>query len=184
MQHIYIPFNLSASSARIAASLNAGSLTTTGSGTVNLSLRVGIYTLNGSALSLLASGSALNSYRVTASGAAGVSAVLNGVREISSPLSVNVTPGDYWIGALLATATTSASLGVSIMGNNQLSAGGGSIGILGSAIGAGARDMLMGQGLFSTAALPSSVAISAISNTASNNVMRAAFYHALYSTIY
>ncbi|TAH35724.1 hypothetical protein EYC59_02060 [Candidatus Saccharibacteria bacterium] len=191
LQHVYIPFYLTGSSARIAASISAGSLTTTGATqTVNISLHMGIYTLSGSTLSSVSTASALNSFSYTQSNTQGISNY-NSLREITAPLTVNVTPGEYWVAALVQTASTGNSgFGMTMMGDNQLHVSNANIGVgvLGAALTASGQPAYMGQGIFSaqTAAMPSSIVVSAINHSSGtvSNAQRAAFYHAFYSATY
>jgi hypothetical protein len=146
---------------------------------MNMSLQFGIYTLSGSTLSLVSSGSALNSFSWSGSAQ---SSRFNSLRQITAPININMTPGEYWVGALMSTATTYAGATISMYGNDRI-VGSGVLGNLGSAMTASPRDVLMGQGLFASAALPSTIAVSAVVNSGTQ-AMRAGIYHAIYNATY
>lgn len=186
LQHIQVPFNVTGSALRLALSFNVSSLTSSGTtGSVGLSLNVGLYSLNGSTLSSIATGSALNSFSF--SSGTYVSTAFNSVREVTAPLAASITPGEYWVGALIQSATSGSPAALSVMGLGTSNINvGASIGVLGASIGASARDVYLGQGIYTTqtTAMPATIPISAINNTVANNAVRAAFYHAIYSANY
>jgi hypothetical protein len=187
LQHEYIPFKVTASAAKIAGSLTVASFNVAATASANYSLTMGLYTLNGSTLSLASSGSANNAVTWLRSGSS--SQYTNdviGLRQMTVPMNMNVTPGEYWMAALLSSATTQTGTSnmFTLYGNNQINATG-VVGIIGSSTSAG-RDVILGQGIYSaaTGALPASIALSDINNTAVSNAQRAAYYHALYNATY
>jgi len=179
LQHVYIPLPLIGASARVGAGLTIAGITAS-TASVNLSLSMGIYRLlNGSTLTLVSSGTANNGFSWSNSTQ---SSAYGGLRELTVPMVVNVTPGEYWVGAILNTASTYSGVMLSMYGNNQIGAPG-MLGIMGNTNSNAGRDVLMGQGLYSTGALPPSIVISAVSNF-NTQAQRAAFYHALYNATY
>jgi len=72
----------------------------------NVTFRVGLYTKNGSTLSLASSGSATYQWTNTSNNS---TSVLNGLRVISCPLLATLTPGEYWLAIWSRTSTTNAN---------------------------------------------------------------------------
>jgi hypothetical protein len=187
LQHVYVPFNVTATAAKIAGSVTVNTSTAAQTASANFSLNIGIYSLNGSTLSLItaSSGSANNAF--TWQGASGSTTGLTGVtglRQLTVPMNVNMTPGEYWVGAVLRSASSGLSAGMTVYGNNQI-ANTGAIGILGSATSAG-RDAFLGQGMYTSTvtALPASIPLASINNVSASNAVRAAFYHVLYNATF
>jgi len=102
------------------------------------------------------------------------------------PMNVNMTPGEYWIGAVLSSATTytGTSNGFTIFGNSLMH-NTGAIGIIGSSTSAG-RDVMLLQGIYSTttSAMPASIANTQVVNTVASHAMRANFYNVIYNATY
>ena len=109
------PGFLSAGSANLW--INFGTLQTsaaasTGSGSISISLAV--FTRNGQSLSTATSGSNLYTWSYSSTGGTSTGALI-GIKQLSVPLAVYMTPGDYWIGAAVSTlsgANLSCSLGI------------------------------------------------------------------------
>ncbi|MEO5950702.1 MAG: hypothetical protein ABIQ04_04605 [Candidatus Saccharimonadales bacterium] len=184
LQHQYIPYNVQGTAAKIAVSLTVSTFTSATTASANYSLSMGVYTLNGSTLSLMSSGTANNGFSYGNTANAQYTQTITGIRQMTVPMNVNITPGEYWVGALISSASTFASTGMTMMGNNQIIATG-VLGVIGSSTSAG-RDVYLGQGIYSanTAGLPATIPLTAINNTQASNAMRAAFYHAIYSATY
>jgi hypothetical protein len=72
----------------------------------NVSFRVGLYTKNGSTLSLASSGSATYQWTNTSNNS---TSVLLGLRHLSIPLSATLTPGQYWLAVWSRSSTTNAN---------------------------------------------------------------------------
>lgn len=179
LQRVLVPFNVSGQSMRVGAAFTVSNITSLTTANVNISLQLGIYTLSGSTLSRVSSGSTLNSFSWSASSQ---SSQFNSLRQLTAPINVNMVPGEYWVGAILSSASTYAGATMSMYGNDRI-VGTGAMGNFGSHISSSARDVILGQGLFATASLPASVAISAIVNTGTQ-AMRAGIYHAIYNATY
>jgi hypothetical protein len=185
IQHQYIPFNVTAQSARIAGSFDLAFGGLGGATSGSLSLWMGIYSLNGSSLSLASSGSANNSFTWNAALIGPVTSHIVGLRQITVPMNVNMTPGEYWVGAVMST---NGGYSLSMYGNNLVAAGNSSVPFLPIGLGtanttAKIGGFIMYQGIHKTAAytMPSSIAGTQIDNYNASNVQRADFYYALYN---
>ncbi len=191
MQNVIIPMNVSGTAAKIGGSISLGTSTANVTGTASISLWMGIYTTNaasGESLLLASSGSANNSFTFQGnSSASGNYSSVTGVRELTVPMNVNATPGQYWVGAVMST-TSAGGLGVSftLWGNNlQSTAQAPVLAPIGSNTASG-YGFLPVQGVWKSSAytMPTTIPFSSINNTAASAVQRAAFYHALYNTSY
>ena len=189
------PFNIVGQSMKIGGMLSAATVGGGANRTASLSLWMGIYTLTGSTLSLMSSGSANNS--VTWNGSAngnstsGNLASVQGMRQLTVSVpdagGVRLPPGEYWVGALVSSSTVGQALSFCVYGNNQIAAA--ATGAVLTPIGSNttaARDVVLFQGIYSaaTGALPATIQGSQINNTSASNVMRANFYHGIYNAIY
>lgn len=187
IEHMYVPFNITGTAAKIGGSLSAATNTGATTASANVSLWMGIYTLNGSTLSLASSGSANNGYQWSQSASTTANTSINSMRQMTVPMNVNMTPGEYWVGAVISSATTYTSASFNIYGNNLINSG--ASGAMLTPIGSNttaARDALLFQGIYTanTAAGPTSIQGSQINNNAAGNVQRANFYIALYNATY
>jgi len=131
-----------------------------------LSMFLGLYSLNGSTLSLASSGS--QSYAMTNS-SNNSNASITGIRRLSAPINVNYTGGfDLFVG--LMTNTTFANTNGISFSNVVVPLGPGQQlqGLIGQ-VPSNSMQIMPGQGIFSTtsAAMPSSMALSAISGAGS-----------------
>jgi hypothetical protein len=131
-----------------------------------LSMYVGLYSLNGSTLSLASSGS--QSYAWTNSSGASNNSI-SGMRRFSAPINVNYTGGfDLFVGMM--TNTTFSNIAGVTMSNVVMPLGPGPQlqGLIGQ-VPANSMQFVPGQGIFSTssAGMPSSMALSAISGAGS-----------------
>lgn len=113
-----VPFNVSGSMGKIAVSLSASTNTSATTASANITFWMGIYSLNGSTLSLASSGSANNGFQWSQSASTTANTSVNGMREITAPINVNMTPGLYWLGAVISSATTYTGAVFTIYGNN------------------------------------------------------------------
>jgi hypothetical protein len=190
IQHMYVPFNVSGASMKLGGSMQVGTAAGALVGTANFSLWVGIYTLTGSTLALASSGSTVNSMTwqgASASTAAQLTGV-TGMRQLTAPMTVNMTPGEYWMAALVRSATTNLNATFSIYGNNQIptAASGAILAPIGSNISLG-RDVQLFDGIHATTNLtagPTTIIGTQINNLSASNVQRANFYNVIYNAIY
>jgi hypothetical protein len=159
------PFPFTATRADIMISVSAAVLAVS-TMAQTISAYVGLYTLNGSTLSLASSGS--QSYAMTNSSNAS-NASITGIRRLSVPINVNYTGGfDLFIGQM--TNTTFANTNGMSFSNVVVPLGPGQQlqGLIGQ-VPANSMQFVPGMGIFSTtsAAMPSSMALSAISGAGS-----------------
>lgn len=165
---IYPIFDLEAFSASRADLLisNSVSSSSNSSHAGAISLNIGIYTRNGSTLSLASSGS--QSYQWTNTSNNSMASIAS-LRRLSVPLNVNYSGGDAWLAIMSQTTST---------GNNWFTASnivvqpqmtGQLQGLIGQAS-ANSNQIMLGSGLWSTtsAALPASIGFSQISGLGSN----------------
>lgn len=96
---------VSASVAILALSISTG-LTTLSTYAVDVSINVGIYTRSASSISLASSGS--QSFRFSGDSAGGQAGVA-GAKLYTVPISINATPGLYYLGVHLASSTTNSN---------------------------------------------------------------------------
>jgi hypothetical protein len=187
INHAYIPFNVSGSALKIGGSLSAMTNTSATVASINLSLWMGIYTLNGSTLSLASSGSANNGFQWSQSASSSANTSVNSMRQLTVPMNVNMTPGEYWVAAVLSSATTYTSIAYSVFGNNLVNgaATGAILTPIGSNTSAG-RDVMLNQGIYSanTSAGPSSIPGSAVNNYSASYPQRANFYYVILNAVY
>jgi collagen type VII alpha len=165
----------SASRADILASIS-GSTVALSSYAGTVSAFVGIYTRNGSTLSLASSGSQSFSFS-NQSGVTNLTA-FNGVRNLSVPINVNGSPQDAWLAVM--TQTASANTNAWTASNMMIPGNGVSLaGLIGASANA-TQQQVLGLGVFSvsSAVLPSSMAFSGINGTASGvQMMPAIAFH-------
>ena len=185
--HMYVPYNVTGTAMKIGGSLSAATNTSATTASANVSLWMGIYTRNGSTLSLASSGSANNGYQWSQSASTTGNTSINGMRQLTVPINVNMTPGEYWIGAVIQSATTYTGAGFTIYGNNQIAnaAGGAVLTPIGSNTSA-ARDAVLFQGIYTanTGSGPVSVVSSQINNTSASNVQMANFYNVIFNATF
>lgn len=185
LNRVYIPFNVSGSAARLAVSVASLNLTSATTATLNLSLWMGIYTLNGSNLSLASSGSANNSVRVSQSASSSANSSVTGLRELTVPMNVNMTPGVYWMGAVISSGTVGglANNTISLFGNSVV---GQTAWIAPFGDTTAGRLAFQMQGIYTagTSAGPSSIGTSAINQTSATNMLRANYYFQIYNASY
>ena len=112
--HDYEPFYVTGTAANIGLIVSLPAVNSTGS--ANISLGMGIYTLNGSTLSLASSGSANNAFTWSSNTQ---NPGVTGARLFSVPMNINMTPGQYWMAAWLSTGTTNTGATVSMMGKDR-----------------------------------------------------------------
>lgn len=175
---VLIPFNVTATAMRFAVSQTVATQSNTSSAGQNLSINVAIYTLNASSLSRASSGSAVNfaSYQSNATGS------ITGMKQLTVPINLNITPGQYWIGVAISTATSGqTSLGQTrtLYGNDRMptAAQAINIGILGSGT-ATIRHAYPFQGIYTaaTSAPPVSISSGQMNVTSASNPVRANFW--------
>ena len=184
IKHASVPLNVTASAARFIVGIVELTNTSVTTASVNLSIKFGIYSRTGSTLTLLSSGSANNGFRWYQSNSTGSNAtIISGPREITVPINVNMSAGEYWFGLNFNSATTYT--GISFWPY---------VGSFGTVItyspisATTIKETVPYLGYYtaSTTALPSSIISSNVDYTgATANVQRAAnFYHELYNIDY
>ncbi len=169
--------------AKIGGSFSAATNTSATTGSVNMSFWMGIYTLNGSTLSLASSGSTNNAFQFSQSASSTANTSVNGMRQITVPMNVNMTPGEYWLGAVISSATTYTSINFTVYGNSLLPTSAAILSPIGSTA---SRDAMLFQGIYTaaTAVGPSSIGSAAINNTSASNVQLANFYNVIFNATY
>ncbi len=189
IQHMYVPFNITGSAAKIGGSLGVGTSTANATGSARMSLWMGLYTMNGSTLSLATSGSANNAFSWQAASSVSSTSLsgVTGMRQLTVPMNVNMTPGEYWLAAVVSSATTAPGASMTMYGNNQIN--GAAAGAVLTPIGTNttaARDVVLFEGVYTaaTAAGPNAIQGSQINNTAASIVQSANFYGAIYNATY
>jgi len=188
IQQVYIPYNVTATAALIAGSLSAQTNTSATTGSINLSLWMGVYTLNGSTLSLASSGSALNAFTVQHTGSTSNNTVIQGMRALTLPMNVNITPGVYYIGVVISSASTYTGAAYTVFGNNAINsaASGGFFAPIGSATSVNMGGAYLFQGIYTaaTSAGPASMSNGNINMTSASNAQRANLHVQFYSNTF
>jgi hypothetical protein len=187
IEHMYVPFNVTGTAVKIGGSLSAATNTSATTASANMSLWMGIYSLNGSTLSLASSGSANNGFQWSQSASTTGNTSINSMRQMTVPMNVNMSAGEWWMAAVISSATTYTSAAFTLYGNNQIA--GAATGAVLSPIGSGTtanRDVVLFQGIYTaaTSAGPSSMSGGHINNTGASSVQRAGFYNAIYNATY
>jgi hypothetical protein len=166
---IYPAFDPEAFSASRADIMNSFSISSLGISSYAgaVSYYVGLYTRNGSTLSLASSGS--QSYQFTMSSSNSLS-LLSGIRRASLPFNANYTGGDLWIGLMSLTTSTNANSftasNVAVPYGNQAALNG----LIGAAPNS-SYQLLPGLGFYSvsSASMPVSMGFSDISGIGGGN---------------
>jgi hypothetical protein len=163
---VWVPSYVTATRAHIAINV---SMTTSSNSSyaATLSVAIGIYTLNGSTLSLGSSGSTNYQFTNTSDNSTNS---LQGNRILSIPCNANMSPGLYWIGFMSQTASANAN---SFQLNNILGFTSGNSGSFG-AQSSGTYQPAVGMGHWTaqTAQMPSSMAISDLRYNAPMDMMQ------------
>ncbi|MDQ5972552.1 MAG: hypothetical protein QG553_711, partial [Patescibacteria group bacterium] len=187
INHMYVPFNVTGTAVKIGGSLSAATNTSATTASANISLWMGIYTLNGSSLSLASSGSANNGFQWSHSASSTGNTSINSMRQMTVPMNVNMTPGQYWMAAVISSATTYTRAAYTLYGNNLINPAA-TAAVL-TPIGSGTtanRDAMLLQGIYTaaTSAGPASIGGGQINASSASNVMRANFYNVIYNATY
>jgi hypothetical protein len=194
VQPMYVPFNVTGTAMKIGGSMTVGTFTSNTTGSINISLWMGIYTLSGSSLSLASSGSANNGFtwRNTGNSSQYASSYL-GMREMTVPINVNMTPGQYWVAAAMATATTVTSgFSYTLYGNTLMNTNGAALTIAPMGVNTtggsstNLRDAMLFEGIYTaaTAAGPASITYGQLNNSANSSAQLANFYNVIYNATY
>lgn len=173
IQYFPCPAYLSATRADIMGSCGLSTVGNGSSISIDMTRLIGVYTRNASTLSLLSSGSVTE--RVTYS-SSNNSANVQGYRLYSIPITMNMTPGDYFVMANMsyaASVSTASGTGPLATQSYQITIyGGGQIGtannfVDNNAATATSINLYLGMGIVSVTsnAVPSSIALSDIQAT-------------------
>jgi len=189
IQHMYVPFYVTGSAAKVGGSISVGTSTANATGSAKMSLWMGLYTLNGSTLSLASSGSANNAFSWQAASSVSSTSLtsVSGMRQLTVPMNVNMTPGEYWIAAVMSSATTAPGATMTLYGNNLFTPTSGAAVL--TPIGSGttaARDVVLFEGVYTaaTSAGPATISGAQINNTAASVLQSANFYNAIFNATY
>lgn len=181
IKKVFIPYHVTGTAFKLALGLVAATHTSATTASANLSVYYGIYTMNGSTLSMASSGSAANNFAWSMSASTTANTSVNGLRFITGAMNVNASPGNYWIAAVVSSASTFTDCDVSIYGLSTY--GYGSIGVIGS--NASISMLVPFQGIYTaaTAGIPSSIGRAAINYTGSY-INSAGFYNGICASTY
>jgi hypothetical protein len=160
--YITVDQDISASQFRALFSVSANTHTSASTNTYALTAEAGIYTQNGSTISLMSNGSQTWSGTYSTNSTASV----GGVRELTIPMNVAISPGEYWIGLRMSSASTNASVGYSLFQVSAQQTVHLNPGRLGAGT-AGSQVLYPWHGIFSTtsAALPSTVGLTGVNGS-------------------
>jgi len=156
--------------------LSLASSATTNTCAIAMSVYCGISTKNAATLSSLTSGSTQTTYSL-ASNSGGVTQLIGaGVRAISCPLAYSMTPGEYYVGYNLITATSSIGLSTTNLGVTWSVYGGALLQSASnyvvdfSAATASSTGLQAGMGVYASATtgMPTAVSLSAVAQTGSS----------------
>jgi len=109
------------------------------------------------------------------------------MRQLTVPMNVNMTPGEYWIAAVMSSATTAPGATMTLYGNNLFTPTSGAAVL--TPIGSGttaARDVVLFEGVYTaaTSAGPATISGAQINNTAASVLQSANFYNAIFNATY
>lgn len=187
INHFYQPFYVTGTAMKIGGSMSAATNTSITTASANINLWMGIYTLSGSTLSLASSGSANNGFQWSVSNSSTANSSVNSMRQLTVPMDINMTPGEYWAAAVVSSQTTYTSYVFTLYGYSGIAAAAGAAVLTPIGLNTSAnRDAMLFQGLY-TAGIssgPQSLIGSNINNTAASAAMRANFYFAMYNGTY
>ncbi len=180
------PYNVTATRVRIGGSRSCVTNTSATTASCNLSLNMGIYTLNGSTLSLASSGSANNGFQWSQTGSSTANSSVNSMRELTVPMNINMTPGRYWMAAVISSATTYTSLAFTIYGNSAIASAASNALMAPNGNTSVGRPAFPWQGIYTAATIscPNAIQTDGINFSSASNVQRANFYFQLLNATY
>jgi len=187
IKHFYAPFYVTGSAMKMGVSLSAVTNTSATTASCNLSLWMGIYTLNGSTLSLASSGSANNGFAWSQSASTTANTSINSMRQLTVPININMTPGEYWVAAVISSATTYTSAVMTFYGGNLINNAASAAMFAPIGSGTTASSMVIPfQGIYTanTSVGPASMSKANINFSSASNVQRANFYHQILNNTY
>ncbi len=115
--YVSLDQNISASQFRALFSVSANTHTSASTNTYALTAQVGVYTRNASTISQASSGSQTwsGTYSTNSTGS------VQGIRELTMPINMAMTPGEYWFGFVISSSSSNASVGYSqyVVSNQQ-----------------------------------------------------------------
>ncbi len=117
--YVSLDQDVSASQFRALLSVNPSTHTSASTNTYALTAEVGIYTRNASTISKMSSGSQTwsGTYSSNTTGSVG------GIREITMPVNIAMTPGEYWFAMRLSSSSSNASVAFApLVVSNQITA--------------------------------------------------------------
>lgn len=108
--YVSLDQDVAASQFRALLSVSANTHTSASTNTFGLTAEVGVYTRNASTISRMSSGSQTWSGTYSSNTTASV----QGIREVTVPMTVAMSPGEYWVGLRLSSSSSNASVGYSL----------------------------------------------------------------------
>jgi hypothetical protein len=187
VNHMYIPFYVTATAAKIGMSISAATNTSATTASANNSVWMGIYTLNGSTLSLASSGSQTFNFAWSQSASTTGNTSINSMRQMTVPINMSVTPGEYWMAAVISQATTYTSVSMAMYGNSNIANAASNVEFAPIGSNTSVRNnVFQFQGIYTagTSAGPASINTVDINYTSQSNVQRANFYVQLFNATY
>lgn len=186
VKNFYSPFYVTGSAMKVGVSMSAATNTSVTTASANMTVLMGIYTRNGDSLSLASSGSASYAWAWSVSNSSTANTSINSIREITVPMNVNMTPGEYWAALHFSRNTTYTSFAMSVMVSPNFSSPA-HLAPIGSNTSV-ARAAIPMQGVFlnsgGATALTANLVRSQINYTSASVVSKAAFWHQIYNTTY
>lgn len=174
VQYIQNHLRMTATRLDMLFNWSAGSTTTSNTMAIALTVFGGIYTLNGSTLSSVSSGSTQTTYSY-ASNSAGTGITGSALRPLSIPINVDMAPGNYYVAMGWSSSASSVGAATTNLGQTQSVLG---IAALVTATNyaewgastANSKNYLNGVGVYSAAisTVPPSISLSAINQTGAN----------------
>jgi len=192
IKHMYVPFPVTASAFRIGGSLSGVTLNSSGASSANsanMSLYVAVYTRNSQSLSRASYTSANNAFTWANSGSSTANTSIDGLRQLTAALGINMSQGEYWVAVAISKATTLADALFTIYGADT-DAGGIIDAPTLALIGVGtvaSRPVILYQGIHTAttnATLPTVISKAYINWTSAGNVRIANFWNEFYNITY
>lgn len=176
VQYVYIDYPVTATRLDALVDLAVGSTTTIATMAIAMSQYAAIFTRNAATLSSLSSGSTQTTLSYASNNLGNSELITAAMRPISVPMNMNLTPGEYYVGFNIVTATSSIGLSTTSLGVSMSMMNAGpslqtavNYAEMGAAT-ATSNNLPNGMGLYTaaTTGIPASIGIAAISGVGVN----------------
>jgi hypothetical protein len=190
VQPVFLPFYVTATEIDFAVSMSVATNTSNTSASCNISINVGLYSLSYSTqaggttneLSLATSSSGVVKFTWSSNTTGSVT----GMKRLTCPFSANITPGLWWLGVAMSTATTYTGQSMTIYGNSAVpnASNAMNLGYLGSGT-ATYGSVFPWQGIYTVqqSNVPNAISTADLNITSASNVQIANVWFALKNSV-